>query len=346
MSNAFLYRMPSGIPGAITRHESATVEPQLMDTTDYPTAYGVPTTIDSTSKKLRKIKSGDTAASVTGFLVRPYPANSSTDGLGTSTPPTSGLVDQLKRGYLNVLCKQGTAAKGGKVYLRLVADTGKAVGDLEASAVTTVTRAAKDGGNTGTGTCTLASPAYASDVQEGVYEVRCTAVTDGSAAASAVANAANTGNATIGTVTPTSAARFGLYTVVFTAATAFDVYYPDGTLVGTGATGSAFSGGGLGFTITAGATPMVASDSFTIAVTDIGVSVWSVTDPNGVPLADAKSGTAYTAQIKFTIAEAATKFVVGDGFDVTVSFDTVELPGAFWTGPADADTNCEIAYNL
>ena len=60
MSNAFIYRMPAGIAGALTRAEHALVEPQIMDT-DYPvTVFGVPVKISS--GKIRPIAGTDTVA--------------------------------------------------------------------------------------------------------------------------------------------------------------------------------------------------------------------------------------------------------------------------------------------
>lgn len=88
-------------------------------------------------------------------------------------------------------------------------------------------------------------------------------------ASTTAANSGNTGNATVGTVTVTAPADVGVYTVDFTAATAFEVRHPNGTLIGTGATGTAFTNGGLSFTITAGVTPMVDGDGFTITVTKV-----------------------------------------------------------------------------
>lgn len=75
----------------------------------------------------------------------------------------------------------------------------------------------------------------------------------------------NTGNATISVVTLGDGARAGVYRVVFTAATVFDVLDPDGRKLASGATGAAYDGE-LGFTITAGGTPMVAGDGFVVTV--------------------------------------------------------------------------------
>lgn len=79
----------------------------------------------------------------------------------------------------------------------------------------------------------------------------------------------NTGNFTCSAVTITDPAEVGNYRIVFTAATAFNVYNPQGQMLTSGATGTAVNGeagGGLSFTITAGGTPAVAGDSATIAV--------------------------------------------------------------------------------
>lgn len=85
------------------------------------------------------------------------------------------------------------------------------------------------------------------------------------APAAAVANGGNTGNGTVGATTGQLGIQLGTYNVEFIAATAFNVYAPDGKLVAEGKTGVAFANQ-LGFTITAGGTAFVAGDGFTIAV--------------------------------------------------------------------------------
>lgn len=82
----------------------------------------------------------------------------------------------------------------------------------------------------------------------------------------ATADVANTGNGTVGSITVTTAA-VGSYTLAFTSSTAFDVTGPGGA-VGSGTTGAGFNAGGLQFSVTAGATPFVSGDEFTIAVTE------------------------------------------------------------------------------
>ena len=78
------------------------------------------------------------------------------------------------------------------------------------------------------------------------------------------------GNPTAGTITVGSAASPGTYTGEFTSATAFDLSDPSGTPVDDGTLGSAFSAGGLGFTLTAGGTPPEVGDTFTIVVSPAG----------------------------------------------------------------------------
>lgn len=86
-------------------------------------------------------------------------------------------------------------------------------------------------------------------------------------AASAEAQAGNTGNATIGTITRGPNCKVGVYKVEFTAATKFDVIDPNGVQLAEGTTGVAYATE-LGFTITAGGTPMVAGDGFDITVAE------------------------------------------------------------------------------
>lgn len=77
-----------------------------------------------------------------------------------------------------------------------------------------------------------------------------------------------TGNFTSSSVAVASAAQTGLYEIEFTSPTAFTVTAPDGSTVGTGATGTAFNTGGLTFTLTAGATAAVAGDRAYIAAVE------------------------------------------------------------------------------
>ena len=133
---AFTYRMPAGIPGDLTRQSVSTVEAQAFDATLPFASYGIPGKI-SVNNKFAPINTGDTAAAVYGFLVRPFPAQgpNASDPLGTSVPPTSGICNVLRRGYVNVVVNAGAPVVGGPVYVRVAVPAGaKVIGGLEAVA--------------------------------------------------------------------------------------------------------------------------------------------------------------------------------------------------------------------
>lgn len=85
------------------------------------------------------------------------------------------------------------------------------------------------------------------------------------AAAIGEAGDSNTGDGTISAVVVESTGQAGAYTVTMTAATTFAVTDPAGAAVATGSTGVEFSDE-ITFTITAGATPFIAGDTFMIDV--------------------------------------------------------------------------------
>lgn len=93
----------------------------------------------------------------------------------------------------------------------------------------------------------------------------------------AAPTAGNTGNATIGAVSAGASPLTGTYKATATGPTAFAVTDPEGVAVGNAAAGTAFTSTGVNFTITAGSTPAVAGDSFTIEVADaVGTYIASV----------------------------------------------------------------------
>ncbi|VVD29167.1 structural cement protein Gp24 [Paraburkholderia dioscoreae] len=133
---AYQYRMPAGFAGDLQRAEIATIEPQLIDPAAPPTAFGV--AVKMVNGKIQPINlAADTAAIVYGVNLRPYPIQGNgTDPLGSSTPPTSGVTDILRRGYVNVvLGGTASALKNGTVYLRVASPAaGKPLGGFEAGA--------------------------------------------------------------------------------------------------------------------------------------------------------------------------------------------------------------------
>lgn len=128
---AYLYRMPSGIPGDVSRKSHSTIESHNMATP--VSAFGLFVKMDA-SGNLAALASADTAASVYGLLVRSYPTTSATNDLGAAAP-VKGINDVMVRGYMTVKCNAGTAKKGGVVHVRVgAATTAKPLGGIEAVA--------------------------------------------------------------------------------------------------------------------------------------------------------------------------------------------------------------------
>lgn len=133
MTNAFLYRMPSGIPGDVSRKSQSTIESHPVGAQF--AAFGLFGKIDGTTGKFVPLAAADTAAVIYGLFVRAYPTQSAQNELGKAVPQPSGIQDVLRRGYMTVKCNAGNAKKGGTVYVRVTAGTeAKPVGGIEAAA--------------------------------------------------------------------------------------------------------------------------------------------------------------------------------------------------------------------
>lgn len=146
---AFLTRMPAGIAGSITRPLESTIEPGILyRSTDalgaafVPAQYGQAVVLDATAKRYRLPNTGDTAASIAGFLTRPYPGGIAQFNGVLGVTPVDGdhAIDVMRRGYMSQKLRAGTAAKMGLIYIRIAtATTNQPLGGVEAAA---------DGGNT------------------------------------------------------------------------------------------------------------------------------------------------------------------------------------------------------
>lgn len=135
MGNAFLYRMPAGIPGDVTRASQSTIEPVFLDPALPFAGYGLFGKI--AAGKFVPFGAGDANGADYGLLVRAYPTTggSGSDPLGTSTPPAKGVADVLRRGYMTVKLNAGTASKDSQVYVRVATPAaGKPIGGIEAAA--------------------------------------------------------------------------------------------------------------------------------------------------------------------------------------------------------------------
>lgn len=254
-SNAYLSRMPAGIPGDISRKEGAYVEARVYDATNPPLAYAQPVTIDGTSKNMRAVASTTVSADIYGFLARPYPTSNinTTDGLGASAPNTNQPADIIKKGYFSALLYGATAAAlNGQVYTRIAnTDSTHPLGGLEAAGSAAVTSPAIVGTGTGTIVATIGD---ATKIKKGTYSL--------------------------------------------------------------------------------------------VLQTTSNTSKVTVIDPDGFRLPDATVGSAYSQEgLNFTITAAGT-MTAGDAFSPVVSFNTIPVPNAVFTGPADSAGNVEVAYKI
>jgi len=121
---AIQYRMGAGFAGDVNRTHPCSIEPVLIDSSAPPLYYGEAVLIDATTQGVRPLAAGDLTASafdVYGITVRPYPLqqNTTTPSIGTATPPTSGLMDVLRSGYIMIQFNASGSApvKGAQAYV-------------------------------------------------------------------------------------------------------------------------------------------------------------------------------------------------------------------------------------
>jgi len=131
MGNAYLYRMPSGIPGDISRKAHSTVEAHILKGSFG--AFGI--FGKRTSEGVVPLEAEDAAADIYGLIVRSYPTQSAVNGLGAVTPQSGIINDVMRRGYMTVKCNAGTAKAAGKVHVRIASGSDlKPIGGIEAVA--------------------------------------------------------------------------------------------------------------------------------------------------------------------------------------------------------------------
>lgn len=137
---AFTFRMGAGFAGDINRTHPFDCVPERQDVSDPITLYGNGCLMDTSNGTCRAIIAGDqsdsTPINLYGALVRPFPTqqSSTSQGLGNTTPPTTGIIDVLTEGLIMVKVN-GTTVKKGAVYIWCTASTGAHVtGGYEAAA--------------------------------------------------------------------------------------------------------------------------------------------------------------------------------------------------------------------
>ncbi|WP_175795960.1 head decoration protein [Burkholderia anthina] len=78
----------------------------------------------------------------------------------------------------------------------------------------------------------------------------------------------NTGNGSVGSISLAASPQLGAYVLTAKSATDFGVVDPEGNALADATVGTAYTSAEIDFTITAGATPFVAGDSFVLNVVD------------------------------------------------------------------------------
>lgn len=136
---AYLKQAPTGIPGDITRPDKSTVEPA-----EYVALAGVfPQTF---GQAMRYVSGGIqqwtvslTKAAFAGVNVREAPAQGGNlnSGFSDTIPNPSQVAGLCVSGYISVKCTNGTPARGGIVYVRIVSATGRPIGAFEAASDST-----------------------------------------------------------------------------------------------------------------------------------------------------------------------------------------------------------------
>jgi hypothetical protein len=130
---AYLYNYPSGVVGDVSRLQDSVVEPVILG--EAFTAFGKPFKFNGSGQAIN-IGSGDAATDFKGIITRVVPAisGSTVETFAGGIPNQEAPNGALREGFGIVLCPVGTPVKGGQVYMRITADTGKFVGDFETAA--------------------------------------------------------------------------------------------------------------------------------------------------------------------------------------------------------------------
>ena len=139
---SYLFQAPTGIPGDITRTDETNVEPAMLiaASTVFAGAFGIP--MKYVVGGIQQFNGGsETKAAFAGVLVREVPAIGGTgsDTSFAAVPLPTQVQGLAVRGYIIVKCYAGTPARGGTVYVQIVANGPIPVGAFRADST--------DGGN-------------------------------------------------------------------------------------------------------------------------------------------------------------------------------------------------------
>lgn len=168
---AYQFRMGAGIPGDVNRTHPVNITAELIDSSAPPTAYGEAVILAGASG-VRPFAAADTGVTAAyGVTVRPYPTQQSSasnygaTSIGAATPPTSGVIDVVRSGFIMGQVPAGTVVvKGGAVYVWCAASTGNHVQGLFEGA-------ASAGNTAALANCTFNGPADANGYVEIAFNI-------------------------------------------------------------------------------------------------------------------------------------------------------------------------------
>lgn len=154
-------------------------------------------------------------------------------------------------------------------------------------------------------------------------------------AATSAAYSGNTGNGTMGAITVSAGAKPGVYklTIIEPGSNVgtFIVEDPDGIIIGRGVVATAFSAGGLAFTLADGATDFIAGDGFNITVA-AGSGKWVKYNQ------DATNGSQIAAGIAIDVYDAT-----GGDVDGVALVRGCEVADDILTWPSDIESGEKTA---
>jgi hypothetical protein len=134
MVPAYLFQAPTGVPGDITRTDESNVEPAMLVALTGVFAQAFGQAMRYVTGGIQQFTAALTKADFAGVLVREVPSisGSVTAGFTDNIPNPDTVQGLLVRGYISVKCTAGTPVRGGTVYVRTVAASGRPIGAFEA----------------------------------------------------------------------------------------------------------------------------------------------------------------------------------------------------------------------
>lgn len=124
-----------GYAGTLTRQDDNLIRNRISGEASANIVFGAPVVLAS-DNTFKNWAGDSTAATFAGISVANVKTNQTayaSGSIGSGYYSPKQPVDVLERGSIMVFCKSGTPTAGGAVYVRTVADAGKAIGDFEAA---------------------------------------------------------------------------------------------------------------------------------------------------------------------------------------------------------------------